>query len=366
MVLPKQLHRGKGAATGLKNCASGSASACDVTRSVAVCVCMCALLMFFSSRSLAVNPLADADLSEIRGGSGVSINPDIILDITIGTSSWGDSDGISGYANPWPSTTTGGRMGANNILISQLHARSRVSDNYGGYDHSTMWKPITIDVATSASVYNGTTFVRLGLGALEISWDHLELEVALGPSGNSLNQKLGDLYLGGLDLYLNPSSYIDIYNGRGSSQSGVTFTLNSMVDYISMECVSWGDSDGLPSGNIGSGGVVWIEPDNSTGWIGLYDIEVGGPISVIGSFAVDITTSSGGVYSSLSGKPETVAHISFPTNLTLSTSGPITGEVRLDSTRRLDSMDAGVLGDIFINNFNLEIMQGGFVDIWAH
>jgi hypothetical protein len=310
--------------------------------------------------------LPDSDLSEISGGSGVSINPDIMLDITIGTSSWGDSDGISGYANPWPATTSGGRMGANNIVFSQVHARSRMSDSYGGYDPSTMWKPITIDVATSPSMYDGATFLRLGLGALEISWDHMQLEVALGASGNNLNQKLGDLYMGKLDLYLNPSSYIDIYNGRGPGQCGVTFTLDSIVDYISLESISWGDSDGLPSGNIGSGGIVWMEPGDSAGWIGLYDVEIGGPISIIGSFAVDISTSSSGVYSSLAGNPVTVAHISFPRNLSLNTTGPITAEVRLDNLRSLDSADAGVLGNIYINHFDLAIMQGSFVDIWAH
>jgi len=313
-----------------------------------------------------MSPLADSDLSGIFGGSGVSINPDIMLDIAISTSSWGDSDGISGYANPWPSTTSGGRVGANNIVISRLHARSRASDSYGGYDPSTTWKPITIDVATSPSLYDGATFVRLGLGALEISWDHMQLEVALGTSGSNLDQKLGDLYMGKLDLYLNPSSYIDIYNGRGPGRSGVTFTVSSIVDYISMECISWGDSDGLPSGNIGSGGVAWMEPGDSAGWIGLYDVEIGGPISVIGSFAIDISTSSSGVYRTLSGNPETVAHISFPTDLALNTTGPITAEVRLDNLCSLDSTDAGVLGDIYISQFDLEIMQGGFIDIWAH
>lgn len=352
--------------TGLQQCTLGVAFIHNLQRSVGICVCICALLMVFPARTPAMAPLADSDLSEIYGGSGVSINPDIMLDITIDTSSWGDSDGISGYANPWPATASGGRVGANNIVISQLHARSRMTDSFSGYDPSTMWKPITIDVATSPSLYNGATFVRLGLGALEISWDHMQLEVALGTSGDNLNQKLGDLYMGRLDLYLNPSSYIDIYNGRGPDQCGVTFTLSSIVDRISMECVSWGDSDGLPLGNIGSGGIVWMESGGSQGWIGLHNIEVGGPISVIGSFAVDINTSSSGVYCSLAGNPVTVAHISFPTNLCLNTAGPITAEVRLDNLRSLDSPDAGVLGSIYISQFDLEIMQESFVDIWAH
>jgi hypothetical protein len=297
---------------------------------IASCIKVLTFLIISPTYLLAMAPLTDSDLAEVCGGSGVSINPDITLNITINSASWGDSDGISGYANPWPSTLSGGRMGANNIIFSQLHVRSRTSDSYNGYDPSTMWKPITIDVATSPTTYNGATFVRLGLGALEISWDHMQLEAALGPSGNNLNQKLGDLYMGKLDLFLNPSSYIDIYNGRGAGQSGVTFTWNSIVDHISLECISWGDSDGLPSGNTGSGGVVWIAPGagNSAGWIGLHNIEVGGPTSVTGSFAIDILTSSSGVYSFLSAKPETITHISFPTDFILNTNGPIIAEVR--------------------------------------
>ena len=46
--------------------------------------------------------------------------------------------------------------------------------------------------------------------------------------------------------------------------------------------------------------------------------------------------------------------------------GPITAEVRLDRVAALDSINAGVLGDIYISSFGLDIYGGSWVDIWAH
>ena len=331
-------------------------------RSLSLCPLLCMTLIMFSCPLQAMVPLDDRDLGNVCGQAGVNFNLDVTLNIAIDTASWGDSDGIvTGYANPWPGSGSGGHMGANDILLSQVHIRSRMSDSYNGYDSATMWKPITIDVAQNDSVYNGATFIRFGLGALEISWDHMEMEVALGPSGDNLNQTLGDLYMGKLDLYLNPASYIDVYNGRNAGQTGVTMTWYSIVDHIDIECISWGDSDGL-----GGPGGFWLGDTTTAGWIGLKDIEVNGPTSVIGTFAIDIATSGSGVYSLMSGHQETIVHVSFPSAFTLHTEGPITAEVRLDNTRTLDSLYAGTLGDIFINDFTLQIQQGSFVDIWAH
>jgi len=305
----------------------------------------------------AMTPLSDTMLSGVTGQSGVSINTDVTLDISIGTTAWGDATGIDA---PWDQTgsDSGGYMGLNNLSISNLHMRSRTTDTYNGYDFNTMWKPITIDVAQDASMYNGATFLRFGLGALEISFDSLELEVALGPEGNNLNQKLGDVYLGDLNLYLNPISYIDVYNGRTPGESGVTMTWYSIVDRIDLSCVSWGDSDGLGS---------YTNPfmtSTSAGWVGLSNIVIG-TTSVIGTFAIDITTSSSGVYSDLNSGDITVVHISFPTDFSLHTS-IVTAEVKLDSIPTLNSTHAGTLGDIYINNFDLDIKADSWVDICAH
>lgn len=305
--------------------------------------------------------LDDEELSGITGQAGVNFNVDVTMNISIETSAWGDSDGlVPGYANPWPVSGSGGYMGMNHFFISQLHVRSRETDSFSGYDAATMWKPVTIDVARSDTLYDGSTFVRIGLGAMHISWDHMDFEVALGTAGDSLNQKLGDFSMGELSLYLNPASYIDIYNNRGVDTSGVTMTWYSIVDRIDIASIAWGDSDGL-----GALSNAWIGNGTSAGWVGLRQVAIDGPTSVIGSFAIDVVTARGGMYAQRSGRDETIVHISFPTDFSLHTER-LAAEVRLDSDRSLNSPNATILGDIFLEDFTLQIQKDGFVDIWAH
>jgi len=305
----------------------------------------------------AKTPMTDTALSVVTGQAGVSINVDMTMDISLGTMSWGDATGLD---EPWDTTDadTGGYMGINNFSIDTLHIRSRTSDTYNGYDFATMWKPITIDVANDPLMNNGATFVRLGLGALEISWDSMEFEVALGPEGYNLDQKLGDVYLGELALYLNPASYIDIYNGRSSGETGLTMSWYSIVDRIDLSSVAWGDSDGLGSYTNE------FMTTTSAGWVGLSNIIIG-TTSVIGTFAIDIATTTDGIYSQLASGDVTVVHISFPTDFNLHTS-TITAEVKLDSTPTLDSSNAGTLGNIYVSGFDLNILENSWVDLYAH
>jgi hypothetical protein len=204
------------------------------------------LILFLPLSLQAMTLVSDEDLSNIIGQAGVNINPDLTMDISFGTIAWGDADGIRGPCNPWTTVASGGYIGVNNFNISNLVIRARTDpdDHWNGYN-SLMQKPITIDVATGTKLgVPNTTFVRIGPGALKISTDQMQFNVALGPhDGTSgapvLNQVLGKTTLGPMDVYVNPQSSVDVY---AHSKHGVAFDVNVTLDRISIPYMSWGNS----------------------------------------------------------------------------------------------------------------------------
>jgi hypothetical protein len=365
----------------------------------------------------AMTPISDSQLSNVTGQAGVNINADVTMDVSIGTMAWGDADGIASVYNPWvdAGTTTGGYVGMKNFNITNLkiRARTEAGDNYGAIPYSTlMLKPITIDVATGTKLgVAGTTFVRFGLGALQISLDQLQFDVALGDrtldaSGNVvLDQEMGQVTLGAMDIYINPYSYVDIFAHAGS---GVDFELNVTLDKVNLPFISWGDTDGLPGGSTNAGGTKWMS-DGTAGYVGLNNFKVGS-ITMNGTVAIDVTTTASGVYAQLpvlisamqshglpiyneaavaayiasNGlgtlsldqliaanslgalvAPVSVVHISFPTDFNLNV-GKITGDVTLSNAAQLNGTSSAVMGDIYIQGLGLTVKQGSWVDIWAH
>jgi hypothetical protein len=203
--------------------------------------------------------------------------------------------------------------------------------------------------------------------------DAMSFAVKLGATGAGLaasTQELGTLNLGQVEIFINPRSYIDIYNPRVGYRPGVYITGNVIIDRLNLDYLSWGDSDGLGGAEHSGvlGGVTWISSaGQSSGFIGLRDISVGGPITISGTLAIDVVTSGRGVYASgHGGTPVTVCHILFPSLFTLNVAGPITADLRLDGTAALTSANARTLGNIYLSGVNLSILQGSWIDIWAH
>jgi len=257
----------------------------------------------------AMTPVQDADLSNVTGQAGVNINPDLTMDITINTMAWGDSDGITGVYNPWENVNNGGYIGVTGFNITNLKVRLRGDDGYNSFDFDTQVKPITIDVATGDTLAGtDVTFVRFGLGALQITMDELQFDVSLGAHGGygatpDLDENMGVVTLGAMDVYINPYSYVDIYSHAGS---GVNFDLNVTLDRVVLPYLSWGDRDGLPGGiTSGSGSVTWATNNGTIedGYIGLADFRIGDELTyavkVTGSVAIDIASTSEGTYSYL-------------------------------------------------------------------
>jgi hypothetical protein len=264
----------------------------------------------------AMTPVNDSDLSNVTGQAGVNINADLTMDISIGTMAWGDNDGLQGVYMPWSTVPTGGYIGMTGFNITNLWIRARTdtSDIYNSYS-TLLLKPITIDVATSNGssdtlAPNGTTFVRFGLGALQISMDALQFEIALGShlatgyigTTPTINQSLGVVSLGGIGIWINPWSYVDIYNGRPNNTTtaqGVTFSFNIIVDHFTMDYMSWGDPDGL-AGGYGSNetpppGFKWVNT-STAGYVGLNNFQLGNDtspaVTIVGSVSIDVLTDA--------------------------------------------------------------------------
>lgn len=256
----------------------------------------------------AMTPVSDSDLSNVTGQAGVNINADLTMNITIGTMAWGDSDGVAGMWNT--RIYSGGFVGVNNFNLTNLHivARAESADNWNGYT-TFFLKPITIDVATANKTATGgaanQTFVRFGLGALKISMAALSMNVGTGAyvaagTAVDINQIMGSVNIGGMNMYMNPQSYVDIFSHTGQ---GVNFEMSIIVDRFSMSYISWGDAGGLNGVVHSTYQTTWAGTDNTTGYVGLYGMNFGTTSSpaftIKGTAAIDVLTSRTGEYAVL-------------------------------------------------------------------
>ena len=317
----------------------------------------------------AMTPVSDSDLSNVTGQAGVNINADLIMNVRIGTMAWGDSDGLvdAGAWPTWPTTADGGYVGVTNFNLTNLRIKARETDTFDTYT-TLQLKPITIDVAQDPAIYGGRTFVRMGLGSLQISFDALSMTVALDPHtgfDGILAEEMGSVNVGDIAVYIDPKSYIDIFSHAGQ---GVNIVMDIELDEVTLGYVSWGDSDGLPAGNTGTGGCIWMAAGGGAGYIGIDDFQFG-VIKVSGEVIIDVVTA-GGIYAH-GGPAVTVCHIAFGDNgplgyFNVDVAGPIQGVVKLDSVAALSNAGAGTLGDIYLTGFGLDIAAGSWVDIWAH
>jgi len=331
---------------------------------------------------MAMTPVTDSDLAGVTGQAGVNINADLLMNVNIGTMAWGDSTGIDRWNNVVDTTDSAGYIGITNFSLQGLHIIAREGETYNGYNEATDLAPITIDVATGTKGGLTTTFVRFGLGSLKISTGAMDFGVWLGSSGASLGttaaQKLGDVYINGIAMYIQPGSYVDIYNNRGAGTSGVTMDLNVTIDRFEMSTISWGDSDGLTATQNGTGANGWISGTGvatGAGFVGLDNLQVG-VITITGTVTIDVGSITGTGKYALTTKFHTgavnqgVVHIGFGGTgsvFGIHVAGPITANVKLSNAKTLvDSGAASTLGDIYISGFNVDIAGPSWVDIWAH
>ena len=106
----------------------------------------------------AMTPLSDDELAGICGQSGVSIMPNITMDIHFDVLAWGDSDGL-GTSTVKGTQTSGGYVGLTNFTIKNLTIGPR-TDAYTG-----LW-PLTIDVGNGVIHASNEIYTRYDLETL--------------------------------------------------------------------------------------------------------------------------------------------------------------------------------------------------------
>jgi hypothetical protein len=396
-----------------------------ILKAIALIVCL-----VFPLSAMAMTTIADNELSSVTGQSGVSINMDVNMNLSMATLAWGDSDGVTGSVvnNIGGTTNNTGWVGLSTFNATGIHAQLRTDlitaaaalqnatvayvglggtaynpNNpalaaYGGFNMtqlgteaaggnaaalavyndilagdlaaSSYIKPLTIDVATdTAGTITGTpglTFVRIGLGSLEVSMTSMTANVKVSrsstlantieatsgqtvldaqytgftPTGNKLDNTLGQIYMGGLDVYINGSSYVDI-SAKGLTTQGVLLGLNVIIDKLNIDTLAWGDSDGIGTGT-------------TAGWVGLTGLKITN-LTVNGAVSIDVATCP-----SYWGDGGDTTYVSFGlTNLKIGIGG-FNANVAMGGTTSTINQ---VLGSIYLSNMTATV--NGDVEIMA-
>ena len=298
----------------------------------------------------AMTPISDAQLSDVTGQAGVSINFDVTLDLEFGNLGWGDSDGWYGFNAGFGTLAGGGWVGVDSLEMSKVHIWPRTDytmDTTGAGGWGDL-KFLTIDVATvNAAAYgaaNSTSFdpfagdvddvtmVVIGVPTLTLTMDYLQGNVVLGPrstsqtiggviggvyteeipngdgaggttrgaiaiAGPEFDQLLGKFYVGGLNVATGGGNVLIFAHGTGAISgkfgnlygSGVTIALADVaVDYVLIDEAAWGDIDGV----MGASSVDTTMATTGLageGWVGVINLAIDS-IVINGVMAIDIGT----------------------------------------------------------------------------
>ena len=147
------------------------------------------------------------------------------------------------------------------------------------------FSPISVEAGTdSYGLYyapDGSTYIRIGLGSQEVGLDEMDINVTLGSEAAEATgqaQILGSLYIGGLSVKSNGSSYVTLYKKEG--QMGLGVNVDAAIDRIGLKTLSWGDVDGI-GGNT------------KAGFVGLKNTDISG-IAVTGPVSLEVQTDDKG------------------------------------------------------------------------
>ncbi len=257
---------------------------------------------------------------------------------------------------------------------------------------------MTIDVATDATLYNGATFVRIGLGTFDLNGD-MDFDIELG-SANGLGQELKTLDITNMQVLGAAGSHVDITtNGR---LSGVTLGLNVLIDEINIDSIAWGDTDGL---NHTDGYFSFYGDDifavdgnevmlSSAGYSGLANVAIT-DLEVTGELSIDVATLTDDNILAIQGmtaltngeqvlvklanymdanpgeSSETMVVLAFGDADGIATAddmnihvGTFTATSAVGATTDLTDINAGVMGSLYMSNADISV--DGIVAISAH
>ena len=287
------------------------------------------------------------NLSDKNVAAGISFDFNV-SELTLDTLAWGDPDGVGGK-------TTVGYVGLRHLAINKLAIAGRATID-----------TLTAD-STSIIIPPGTVFVQLGFTNLDVSMDSLDTDVALGKRKDNMNQVLGSIYLEGLKLVMDGT--VDIHPPSVSTQ-GIVLDLNLNFSKFTVGTLSWGDSDGI-GGTSTAGYVGWrnlvITGLTLAGRISIDVATVdctGSPLSADSMYyAYDIPRMSPSFVHIGIGTGNANDNLADPRTLVIGMAS-LSADVVLDSSKSLNSINAGVLGSIYIAG--VAVRANGWINIGAH
>lgn len=267
--------------------------------------------------------ISDELMRDFTGQAGVSIGFDLTLNIDIENLLWGDSDGLGG-AGGWVGAV-GLDIDGDNVIsrwekglhIDNLRLRlpedmagntptyadGTPNPNYNPDYQRTLWdlELLTIDVAEDDTLYDGQAFVRIGLGTVDITMEHMGMNAGVAPDlyaddGTGMMVRAGSpdmkkarlfgvINLYNLQVLTGPGSRVDIFpHGR----SGVTLDMVVIIDSITMAALSWGDLDGAGAVPI-KGFTIDTGDYTEAGYVGFANVAAWN-IVLQGQLLIDVAT----------------------------------------------------------------------------
>jgi len=215
------------------------------------------------------------------------------------------------------------------------------------------FSPISVEAGTdSYGLYyapDGSTYIRIGLGSQEVGLDEMDINVTLGSEAAEATgqaQILGSLYIGGLSVKSNGSSYVTLYKKEG--QMGLGVNVDAAIDRIRLDTLSWGDVDGI-GGNT------------KAGFVGLKNTDISG-IAVTGPVSLEVQTDDKGELTLTKFIRMDIGydHLRNPVPLEV-------GIASLDTTvivgdQKDFSGNTGVLGELYMKDLAMNV--NGYLDIY--
>ncbi len=215
------------------------------------------------------------------------------------------------------------------------------------------FSPISVEAGTdSYGLYyapDGSTYIRIGLGSQEVGLDEMDINVTLGSEAAEATgqaQILGSLYIGGLSVKSNGSSYVTLYKKEG--QMGLGVNVDAAIDRIGLKTLSWGDVDGI-GGNT------------KAGFVGLKNTDISG-IAVTGPVSLEVQTDDKGELTLTKFIRMDIGydHLRNPVPLEV-------GIASLDTTvivgdQKDFSGNTGVLGELYMKDLAMNV--NGYLDIY--
>jgi len=222
--------------------------------------------------------------------------------------------------------------------------------------------PISVEAGTLA---NGEPYITIGLGSQEVGLDEMDILVTLGGEAAIAageEQILGSLYLAGLRVKTEGSSYVTLY--KKEDHMGLGVNVDAAIERIALDTLSWGDADGFPmpvERVPATGEPGFIDPGSTgrkAGYVGLKDTVIDG-VTVSGPVSLDVETVRTGETSGTYAIGTKYIHIGLD-NLDVGVDSIDTTAVVGD--KKNFSGDTGVLGTLYLKELNLNVT--GHLDLY--